>query len=84
MVRRSLSEIDVPAARSENLMDINEALAALTAQDSTTAEIVRLRFFMGMTIQEAADTVGTSVRTANRLWKFGRAFLERELRDSDD
>jgi len=83
MVRRSFHEIDIPAARSEtNVVDMDEALSALSQHDPEAAELVKLRYFMGMTIPEAADTLGTSLRTANRLWKYARVFLKRKLRGS--
>lgn len=85
MARRSLQDIDIPAARSEtNIMDMDGALSALAAQDPQAAELVKLRYFMGMTIPEAAETLGTSVRTANRDWKYARVFLQRKLRDNAD
>ena len=83
--RRSLQEIDIPAARAEtNIATMDEALAALAKQDPEAAEVVKLRYFMGMTIPEAADTIGTSVRTVNRLWKYARAFLQHELREATE
>ena len=82
MARRSLEAIDIPAARPDaDVVQIDEALTKLAASDSDAAELVKLRYFMGMTIEEAAETLATSVRTANRLWKYARAFLHRELQD---
>ena len=83
MKRRALDTVDVPAvARSDELVQLDAALSALAAQDPEAAELVKLRYFVGMTIPEAADSLGISVRTANRLWKYSRAFLHRELRDT--
>ena len=85
MTRRSLHEVDVPAARpGANVMNIDDALSALVSSDPAAAELVKLRYFMGMTIVEAAETLGTSVRSANRLWQYARVFLRRELRDSTE
>jgi RNA polymerase sigma factor (sigma-70 family) len=59
---------------------IDEALEKLAAEDPPSAELVRLRFFVGMKIEEAADALGISERTAKRYWQFARAWLYEELR----
>ena len=83
MNRHSLEAVDIPAARRrDDIIEIDEALATLTTSDPEAAELVKLRYFMGMTIAEAAETLGVSVRTANRLWKYARAFLHCQLRGS--
>ena len=83
--RQPFAAIDIPAARlSADLLHVDEALSKLAASEPDVAELVRLRYFMGMTIPEAAETLGISVRTANRTWKYARSFLHRELRDSSN
>jgi RNA polymerase sigma factor (TIGR02999 family) len=62
-----------------NLAAVDEALDRLAAVDSQAAELVTLRYFGGLTLPEAAEVLGVSSRTADRLWSFARAWLFREL-----
>jgi hypothetical protein len=57
----------------------DEALAKLASEDPPSAELVKLRFFAGLTNEQAAQALGISERTAKRCWHFGRAWLYREL-----
>jgi RNA polymerase sigma factor (TIGR02999 family) len=70
-----------PAAdeADERLLAIDEALTLLAAEDPAAAEVVKLRFFAGLTAQQAADALGISLRTANSHWAFARAWLFRRL-----
>lgn len=61
--------------RSDDLLDLDEALAALEQADRTAAELVKLRYFAGMTVREAADTLGLATRTADAVWAYARAWL---------
>lgn len=63
----------------ERLLHINEALERLGAQDSTKAEVVKLRFFGGLENKEIAEVLGVSERTVERAWRFARAWLLAEL-----
>ena len=72
---------EVAASESRSIEEISEALDALSAADSEAAELVRLRYFAGMTIREAADTMEISSRTASRVWKYARAFLLKEMEE---
>jgi RNA polymerase sigma factor (TIGR02999 family) len=63
----------------QQLMDVNEALDRLAVQDSTKAEIVKLRFFGGLENQEIAELMGVSERTVERGWRFAKAWLLSEL-----
>jgi RNA polymerase sigma factor (TIGR02999 family) len=60
---------------SATLLLIDEALEAFTREDAAAAELVKLRFFVGMTNEEAAQVLGISERTAKRNWTFARAWL---------
>jgi len=62
------------------LLAVDEALAGLEHQDSIAARLVKLRFFAGLTGQEAAAALGLPERTATRLWAYARAWLLRELK----
>lgn len=69
----------VLAAPSEELLAIDEALDLLAAKDPQAANVVKLRYFVGMTMEEAAGALGLSLRTAERLWTYARAWLRREI-----
>ena len=67
-------------ADPEALLLIDEALEKLEQEDREAAQLVKLRFFAGMTNEEAGQALGVSARTAKRYWTFARAWLFRELR----
>jgi RNA polymerase sigma factor (TIGR02999 family) len=78
--RRRVELSDVPAAvPDEDLLALDEALNRLTAQDPIRAELVKLRYFAGLTVPQAAESLGISVATAERYWAFARAWLFTEL-----
>jgi len=71
---------DVPLSIDDsNLIALDEALVEFAAIDSQAAELVQLRFFTGLTIPEAADALGISPRTADRIWTYARAWLFRRI-----
>jgi RNA polymerase sigma factor (sigma-70 family) len=72
-------DIAAGADNDEQLLAINEALEKFAAQDKPKAELVKLRFFVGLTIEEAADILGISVATAKRHWTYARAWLHAEI-----
>jgi RNA polymerase sigma factor (TIGR02999 family) len=63
-------------APSDEILAVHDALDALAAEDPTAAEVVKLRYFVGMTIPEIADALGMAPRTADRHWAFARAWLK--------
>jgi RNA polymerase sigma factor (TIGR02999 family) len=67
----------------DDLLAIDEALQTLRSQKEEVAELVQLRFFAGMTLDDAATALGISRRTAYRRWEFARAFLYQQLRPAD-
>lgn len=81
--RVELTEEELSAQRSptdpDSLLALNEALERLKTEDPDSYRLVMLRYFGGLTISEAAETMGVSVRTANRNWSFARAWLQREI-----
>ena len=71
----------------EDLIALDEALTKLTATDPQAARLIQLRYFVGLSIPDAANALGISPRTADRLWAFARAWLHREIsgvQDSDE
>lgn len=71
-------------ASDEDLIAIDEALERLAGQDPACAELVKLRFFAGLTLDEAAAALGMAPRTADRSWAFARAWLYEALRDGQE
>lgn len=69
-------------ASDDDLIAIDDALEELARQDGPCAELVKLRFFTGMTLDEAAAALNISRSTANRYWAFARAWLFETLRAS--
>ena len=75
-----LDSVDVVAnADDGTLLRIDEALDKLAREDAPSAELVRLRFFVGLKNDEVAEVLGISERTAKRYWTFARAWLYDEL-----
>jgi DNA-directed RNA polymerase specialized sigma24 family protein len=68
----------------EQILLLDEALSRLAAARPQAAELVKLRFFSGLTADEAAPMVGLSPRSARRLWAFARAWLRRDIEHSAD
>jgi RNA polymerase sigma factor (TIGR02999 family) len=68
---------------SEDLLALDEALTRLTAHDPRRAEVVKLRFFAGLSMQEIAQTLGLSLATVERNWTYARLWLYAELTDPD-
>lgn len=78
--RVDLDQVDIAsAAEDDQLLAVHEALDRLAAQDHLKAELVKLRYFAGMTIHEAAEVLGISEPTAKRYWAYARAWLYREI-----
>ena len=79
--RVELPEIAFPLAQNEDqILAVSEALEKLALQDKQKAELVKLRYFVGMTTGEAAEVLGISVPTADRHWAYTRAWLAREIK----
>ena len=78
--RVSLEELDLATnADSETLLLVEEALERLAAIDSIKAKLVELRFFTGLSLEEAAQVLGISNPTAKRYWVYARAWLFQEI-----
>ena len=82
--RVELDESDLATTTSdEHLLAINEALETLTEQDPQAAELVKLRFFAGFSISEAAQILGVSRTKAYEQWAYARAWLRCEVEDRE-
>ena len=78
--RLELSDVD-PAIRppEDDLIALNEALDQLARLEPKTAELVKLRYFAGLTNKQAAELLGISPRTADSLWAYARAWLHERI-----
>jgi len=78
--RVELETINTPAQANEDmLLLVNESLEALARENAKVAELVKLRFFAGMGVEEAALALGVTDRTARNYWRFARAWLHDEF-----
>ena len=68
----------------DDLAALDEALEKLAQEDALCAELVKLRFFAGLTLEAAASTLGIARRTADRYWAFARSWLYEELRQGEE
>lgn len=80
---RPLNELgdaaDLALANSEQILAVDAAIGRLESEDPEAAAVVRLRFYAGLSVEQAAEALGISARTAARLWTYARAVLYRSL-----
>jgi RNA polymerase sigma factor (TIGR02999 family) len=82
LVHGELPHSDLVAPEtSADLLALDEALEQLASVDSVAAELVKLRYFAGLTSQQAAEALGMSSRTADRTWAYARAWLFNKLKE---
>jgi len=78
--RIDLPDVHLAAPDSElDILELNDALNALEREDKRQAELVKLRFFVGLTSQQAADALGVSVSTAENDWVYARCWLRVQM-----
>jgi RNA polymerase sigma factor (TIGR02999 family) len=81
--RQAIDEVEVVAATADlDVLALDEALTRLAAEAPETAELVKLRYFAGLSIDAAAAALGISPATAKRRWAFARAWLFRAIEGS--
>ena len=81
--RVDICDVEVPQADpGEELLAVHEALDEFARTDAMAAELVKLRYFAGLTMPEAAEVLGQPLRTTERLWSYARAWLRRHLQTS--
>jgi RNA polymerase sigma factor (TIGR02999 family) len=73
--------IEAPAGATDDLLAIDEALTQLAADDAESAQLVKLRFYAGLSVEEAADVMGLARATAYRTWNYAKAWLRMKLAD---
>lgn len=85
----SKRRVDLPASQisspppSDDILALDEALAQLEEEHPKKAQLIKLRYFAGLELNEAAEVIGISRATASRYWAFGRAWLFKEINDVD-
>jgi len=83
--RLNLERFDVSIAEPpEDLLELSDALDKLAEEDPACAELVKLRYFAGLSLDDAAKTLGVVRRTADRYWAFARSWLYAELRKGQE
>ena len=82
-VRQDLDQLAATSDRLDDVLDIDAALAELAKADPQAAELVKLRYFAGLSIPQAAAALGVSPRNADFLWAYARAWLLRSLGGAD-
>jgi RNA polymerase sigma-70 factor (ECF subfamily) len=75
----NLDDLPHPVSAGVDLVVLDDALSRLTALDARQGQIVELRFFGGLSVEETAAVVGVSERTVKREWQLSRAWLRREI-----
>jgi RNA polymerase sigma factor (TIGR02999 family) len=84
MIRQDLDEIQLAAPElCEDLLALDEALHRLAEKDPIKAELVKLRHFAGLTVDQAAQALGISPATADRYWAYARAWLHADITGGD-
>jgi RNA polymerase sigma factor (TIGR02999 family) len=85
-LRRMNADLNLVAAQApeEDLLALDEALTRLARESPARAELVKLRFFAGLTVSEAAEVLGISSATAERYWTYARTWLYAELSGAAD
>jgi RNA polymerase sigma factor (TIGR02999 family) len=81
MTRVDVDRVDVAVdSDDETLLRVDAALEKLAQEDPVKAELLKLRFFVGLTIAEAGEAMGLSESTSKRYWAYSRAWLYNELK----
>ena len=83
LTRRDLDPDQVASCRPDELLALDEALQQLEAIDPRPAAVVKLRFFGGLTLDEVAETLNVSARTADADWAYARAWLMTAIRGDE-
>ena len=79
--RLDIDDFEVPAeTKDDEMQAVSEALDKFAERDKEKAELVKLRYFVGLTLEETAELLGIPERTAKRHWAYARAWLLREIR----
>lgn len=83
LLEANLETLEQESSDDEHLLTLNEALEILAREDPLSADLVKLRYFTGLTMQQAADALDIPLRRAERLWTYARAWLRRRMHSSE-
>ena len=75
--------IEAPAKSTDDLLAVDEALSQFAEHDAESAQFVKLRFYAGLSVEEAADVMGLARATAYRTWTYAKAWLRTKLGDAE-
>ena len=75
--------IEAPAKPGDDLLALDEALTQLAEHDADSAQLVKLRFYAGLSVDEAADSMGLTRATAYRTWSYAKAWLRTKLGETE-
>jgi len=78
--RVELEDIGLPVTSDDHVLAVNEALEKFATLEPQKAELVKLRYFVGLTTEQAAEVLGISLATAKRHWAYARAWLYEEIK----
>src|SRR5450759_840225 len=79
--RLDIKDVDITAeAKADELLALNDALEKFALEEKEKAELVKLRYFAGLSFEEIAEVLAISIPTANRWWAYGRAWLFQEIK----
>jgi RNA polymerase sigma factor (TIGR02999 family) len=82
--RLDIEEMEIATPiKEQELLDMDEALEKFAALDKQKADLVKLRYFVGLTLEESAQILGVSTPTAKRWWAYARAWLYRQIQGGD-
>lgn len=79
--RVSADDLESPSKLTDDLLAIDDALTLLELEDAESARLVELRFYAGLSVEEAADAMGVARATAYRTWAYAKAWLRTKLDD---
>jgi len=83
--RVDVDDVEIASeAADDDLLALDDAMTRLAEEDPVKARLVELRFFAGLSVEEAAEVLGISGITAKRYWRYARAWLHRRVNDGDD
>ena len=78
----SESKLASPASDEEEMLAVHDALEELARRDPVSADLVKLRYFVGLNMADAANALNLPLRTVERMWAFARTWLRKEIQDA--
>jgi RNA polymerase sigma factor (TIGR02999 family) len=79
----SESKLAIPVGDDDEMLAVNDALEGLAQRDPISADLVKLRYFVGLSMTDTANALNLPLRTAERMWAFARTWLRKEIQDGE-